>query len=148
MNSTRRPNLQLSLGHLQKRPENDGSSRQGAVSCSHLEQLVDELHLLPNIRTAHPPRLPLPDHVHCLVSLDRSQDLANQKLAILEFSQKRRFTVDEFIEARISSRKSPLERRIEEMLSRRVSQWRDLLHLAGSEDVSESLRQFPAGGNQ
>ena len=33
----------------------------------------------------------------------RSQDLANQKLAILEFSQKRRFTVDEFIEARISS---------------------------------------------
>ena len=42
----------------------------------------------------------------------RSQDLANQKLAILEFSQKRRFTVDEFIEARISSRKSPLERRM------------------------------------
>ena len=48
----------------------------------------------------------------------RSQDLANQKLAILEFSQKRRFTVDEFIEARISSRKSPLERRIDEMLGR------------------------------
>ena len=46
----------------------------------------------------------------------RSQDLANQKLAILEFSQKRRFTVDEFIETRISSRKSPLERRIEETL--------------------------------
>ena len=45
-------------------------------------------------------------------------DLANQKLAILEFSQKRRFTVDEFIEARISSRKSPLERRIDEMLGR------------------------------
>ena len=42
----------------------------------------------------------------------RSQDLSNQKLAILEFSQKRRFTVDEFIEARISSRKSHLERRI------------------------------------
>ena len=48
----------------------------------------------------------------------RSQDLANQKLAILEFSQKRRFTVDEFIEARISSRKSPLERHIDEMLGR------------------------------
>ena len=46
----------------------------------------------------------------------RSQDLANQKLAILEFSQKRRSTVDEYIEARISSRKSPLERRTEEML--------------------------------
>ena len=46
----------------------------------------------------------------------RSQDLANQKLAILEFSQKCRCTVDEFIEARISSRKSPLERCIEEVL--------------------------------
>ena len=46
----------------------------------------------------------------------RSQDLANQKLAILEFSQKRRFPVDQFIESRISSRKSPLERRIDEML--------------------------------
>ena len=46
----------------------------------------------------------------------RSQDLANQKLAILEFSQKRRFTVDQFIESRVSSRKSPFERRIDEML--------------------------------
>ena len=46
----------------------------------------------------------------------RSQDLANQKLAILEFSQKRRFTVDEFIESQASSQKSPIERRIEEML--------------------------------
>ena len=33
----------------------------------------------------------------------RSQDLANQKLAILEFSQKRRFPIDQFIESRISS---------------------------------------------
>ena len=46
----------------------------------------------------------------------RSQDLANQKLAILEFSQKRRVPIDQFIESRISSRKSPLERRIDEML--------------------------------
>ena len=45
-----------------------------------------------------------------------SQDLANQKLAILEFSQKRRFPIDQFIESRISSRKNPLERRIDEML--------------------------------
>ena len=49
-------------------------------------------------------------------STTRSQDLANQKLAILEFSQKRRFPIDQFIESRISSRKSPLERRIDEML--------------------------------
>ena len=45
-----------------------------------------------------------------------SQDLATQKLAILDFTQKRRFTVDAFIESQISSRKSPIERRIEEML--------------------------------
>ena len=44
----------------------------------------------------------------------RSQDLANQKLAILEFSQKRRFPIDQFIESRISSRQSPLERRIDD----------------------------------
>ena len=31
--------------------------RPGSVLCSHFEQLVDELNLLPNIRTAHPPRL-------------------------------------------------------------------------------------------
>ena len=57
---------------FKKRQESDWSSRPGSASCSHLEQLVDELNLSPNIRTAHPPRLPLPDHVHCLVSLDRS----------------------------------------------------------------------------
>ena len=45
-----------------------------------------------------------------------TEDLANQKLAILEFSQKRRFPIDQFIESRISSRQSPLERRIDEML--------------------------------
>ena len=49
-----------------------GGGRPVAVSCSHLEQLVDELNLLPNIRTDHPPRLPLPDDVHGLVSSDRS----------------------------------------------------------------------------
>ena len=57
---------------FKKKPESDGSGRPGAVSCSHSEQLVDELNLSPNIRTAHPPRLPLPDHVHGLVSSDRS----------------------------------------------------------------------------
>ena len=57
---------------FKKHQESDGSGRSGAVSCNHVEQLVDELNLLPNIRTAHPPRLSLPDHVHCLVSLDRS----------------------------------------------------------------------------
>ena len=57
---------------FKKRQESNGSGRPSSVSCGHLEQLVDKLNLLPNIRTAHPPRLPLPDHVHGLVSLDRS----------------------------------------------------------------------------
>ena len=61
-----------SVATFKKRQESDWSGRPGAVSCSHPEQLVDELNLSPNIRTAHPPRLPLPDHVYCLVSLDRS----------------------------------------------------------------------------
>ena len=52
--------------------ESDWLGRPDSVSCNHLEQLVDELNLLPNIRTVHSPRLPLPDHVHGLVSLDRS----------------------------------------------------------------------------
>ena len=41
---------------------------------------VNELNLLPNIRTAHPPGLPLPDHVHGLVSLDRSPHRAKALL--------------------------------------------------------------------
>ena len=57
--------------------------RPGSVSCSHPEQLADELNLLPNIRTAHPPRLPLPDHVHGLVSLDRSPRRAEFTKALL-----------------------------------------------------------------
>ena len=57
---------------FQKRQESDWSSWPGSVSCRHLEQVVNELNLSLNIRTAHPPRLPLPDHVHGLVALDRS----------------------------------------------------------------------------
>src|ERR1700693_5554528 len=44
----------------------------GEVSGRQIEQLVDELILLANIIVADPPRLPLPDHVHRLVSLNRS----------------------------------------------------------------------------
>ena len=57
---------------FQKRQESDWSSRPGSVSCRHLEQVVDELNLSPHLLTAHPPRLPLPDHVHGLVAVDRS----------------------------------------------------------------------------
>ena len=57
---------------FKKRQESDWSSRPSSVSCRHLEQPVDELNLSPNVRIAHLLRLPLPDHVHGLVSLDRS----------------------------------------------------------------------------
>ena len=69
----------------------------------------------------------------------RSQDLANQKLAILEFSQKRHITGDRFIESRISSRKSPLERRIDEMLG--TLQPGDRLLLSELSRLGRSLSQ-------
>src|SRR4051795_2847231 len=45
-----------------------------------------------------------------------SQDLANQKLAILDYARQNRFAVDRFIEAQASSRKGRDQRRIEELL--------------------------------
>ena len=42
----------------------------------------------------------------------RSQELATQKLAILEFSQTRRVPIDHFIESQRSSRTSPRARRL------------------------------------
>jgi len=53
----------------------DGGSSErnwSEVSGSQIEQLVDEPILLANIIVAEPPRLPLPDHVHSLVSRNRS----------------------------------------------------------------------------
>ena len=69
----------------------------------------------------------------------RSQDLSNQKLAILTFSHKRQFSIDEFIESRISSRKSPLERRIDEMLG--VLQPGDRLVVSELSPLGRSLGQ-------
>ena len=63
----------------------DGERLGIEVSCSHVEQLVDELNLSPNIRAAHPPHLPLPNHVHGLVSLDCSPRLdAKGRVVLLE----------------------------------------------------------------
>ena len=56
---------------FKKRHARDWSSRTGFVSCRHVEQRLDALNLLPNLRTAPPPRLPLPDHVQGFVALDR-----------------------------------------------------------------------------
>ncbi|MBV8075740.1 MAG: recombinase family protein [Planctomycetaceae bacterium] len=45
-----------------------------------------------------------------------SQDLAHQKLAILDYARQKRFAVDRFVEAQASSRKGRDPRRIDELL--------------------------------
>src|ERR1035437_2926679 len=55
----------------------------GEVSGRQIEQLVAELIQFANISVADPPRLPLPDHVHCLVSLSRSPGCLELTKALL-----------------------------------------------------------------
>ena len=43
-----------------------------ALSDRQVEQLVNELNLAPNLCPAHPPNLPLPQHVDRFITLDRS----------------------------------------------------------------------------
>ncbi len=45
-----------------------------------------------------------------------SQDLANQKLAVLDYARQKHFGIDRFIEAHASTRKGRDQRRIEELL--------------------------------
>src|SRR4051794_8333924 len=45
-----------------------------------------------------------------------SQDLANQKMAVLDYARQKQFTVDRFVEAQVSSRKTPAQRGIEDLL--------------------------------
>ena len=45
-----------------------------------------------------------------------SQDLANQKMAVLDYARQQQFTVDRFAEAQVSSRKNPAQRGIEDLL--------------------------------
>jgi len=55
----------------------------GEVSSSQIEQLVDEPILLAKIIVADPPRLPLADHVHRLVSRNRSLRCSELAKALL-----------------------------------------------------------------
>src|SRR3954469_16287060 len=50
-----------------------------------------------------------------------SQDLANQKLAVLDYARQQRFAIDRFVEAQASSRKGRDQRRIEELLGELVA---------------------------
>src|SRR3954462_6797388 len=45
-----------------------------------------------------------------------SQELANQKLAVLDYARQERFAIDRFVEAQVSSRKGRDQRRVEELL--------------------------------
>ena len=47
-----------------------------------------------------------------------TQDLANPKLAILEYARRKKFPINEFVEVQISSRKKPRQRGIDGMLER------------------------------
>ena len=49
-----------------------GEMVDAANSGGQFEELVDELNLTPNIRSAHPPNLPLPHHVHRFITLNGS----------------------------------------------------------------------------
>jgi DNA invertase Pin-like site-specific DNA recombinase len=50
-----------------------------------------------------------------------SQDLANQKLAVLDYARQNRFAIDRFVEAQASSRKGRDQRRVEELLGELVA---------------------------
>lgn len=46
------------------------------------------------------------------------QDLTHQKLELLEFARKKSMTIDEFMEITISSRKTPKQRRVDELVEK------------------------------
>ena len=46
------------------------------------------------------------------------QELNNQKLTILEYAQKNNLKINEFVEIKMSSRKTPKQRRIEEVVEK------------------------------
>jgi hypothetical protein len=57
-----------------------GETVDAASSGGQFEEPVNELDLTPNISSTHPPNLPLPHHVHRLITL-------NGSLRRLEFSK-------------------------------------------------------------
>ena len=70
----------------------------------------------------------------------RSQDLANQKLAILDYAQQKQFAVDRFIELQVSSRKVRHRESIEKLL-RRAGRPGDRLIVSELSRLGRSLGQ-------
>jgi DNA invertase Pin-like site-specific DNA recombinase len=59
----------------------------------------------------------MPTLAYLRVSKD-TQDVTHQRLAILEFAQRERLTVDDFLEVSVSSRRSLKERKVDLLLAR------------------------------
>jgi DNA invertase Pin-like site-specific DNA recombinase len=72
------------------------------------------------------------------VSTDK-QDLDNQKLSILEYARKHDLTVSDFIEVRLSTRKSTHDRKIENV--REVLQKNDILIVSELSRLGRSVGQ-------
>ena len=61
-----------SVAILKSLQESNEPGIRVAILGSHLEQLFNKLNLTPNVIAPHPPNLPLPDHVHRFIALNRS----------------------------------------------------------------------------
>jgi hypothetical protein len=68
-----------------------------------------------------------------------SQDLKNQKLTILEYARQKKFPIDHFVEIKISSRRTPQRRGIDDMLDRLAP--RDRLIVSELSRLGRSLGQ-------
>ena len=68
------------------------------------------------------------------------QELAKQKLAILEYAHKNKIQIDEFIEIQVSSRKSMRDRLLDELLSRTVAG--DTLIITELSRIGRSISQI------
>lgn len=66
--------------------------------------------------------LPQVEHAMAIIAYLRvskdTQDVKNQRLAILEFARREQLKVDEFMEVTVSSRKSTKERKLDQLLER------------------------------
>jgi len=59
-----------------------------AILCCQIEKAVDELNLAKKIISCHPSTLPLPDHVHRFVALNRSPSRLEFSEALLGITRR------------------------------------------------------------
>ena len=76
---------------------------ENEVNCQNIETWAKQLHTYARSST-------------------NKQDLNNQKLEILEYACQKGFTIDEFVQITVSSRKRTKQRRIDELLAKLADQ--------------------------